>query len=187
MTGIFYNKSNLIMMYVLYDAAVCHVLTLRAWSSRAKGHGVVGLEGGRTREQGALGGLVVSVRVRVRAVALEVAVSCRQPQVEPAMRNGRCLLVVRDTARRARLGRVVRARAARGAVAGVGVDEARALAADRRAGGVERALERVRAARREVDGTVRDAAALCVLDLHGQVVAVDERDVVVVEPARRGA
>jgi hypothetical protein len=101
------------------------------------------------------------------------------------MRQG-ISLVVWDTAVRARRGRVVRARAARRAVAGVGVDEARALAAHGGAGAVEGALECRRAARREVDRAVRDATALGILDLHGQVVAVDERDVVVVEPVRGG-
>jgi hypothetical protein len=92
--------------------------------------------------------------------------------------------VVRHAAGWARRGRVVRARAARRAVRRVRVDEARALAADGEAGAVEGALERRRAVRAEVDRAVRDAAALVVRDAHGEVVPIDERDVVVVVAVR---
>jgi hypothetical protein len=78
----------------------------------------------------------------------------------------------------------VRARAACRAVGRVRVDQARALAADGEAGAVERPLERGWAVRAEVDRAVRDAAALVVVDAHGEVVPVDERDVVVVVAVR---
>jgi hypothetical protein len=77
----------------------------------------------------------------------------------------------------------VRARAARRAVRRVRVHEARALAADREARAIVRALERARAVRAKINRAVRHGAALVVVDPDWQVVAVDERDVEVVEPA----
>ena len=73
------------------------------------------------------------------------------------------------------------ARTACRGVCRVRVDETGGLAAHGEARGVEGALEVVRAVGAKVDGAVRDGAAHVVGDAHGQVVPVDERDVVVVE------
>jgi hypothetical protein len=151
--------------------------------SRAEGNGVVGLLAGGAGEESALRGLVVGVRIRVGAVRLEVAGEEWSAFVH-VRRSRRYEPVVRHAAGRARRGRVVRARAARRAVRRVRVDQARALAADGEAGAVEGALERGRAVRAEVDRAVRDAAALVVRDAHGEVVPVDERDVIVVVTVR---
>jgi hypothetical protein len=97
--------------------------------------------------------------IRVGAVLLEVA-------------------VVGNAGSRAGSRGVVRARAASGAVARVGIDKASRLAANREAAAVVRALERRRAVGAKVNWAVSDLAALVVGDTHGQVVAINEGDVV---------
>jgi hypothetical protein len=97
--------------------------------------------------------------VRVGAVGLEVVVVWHA-------RVGACR------------GCVVRARAARGAIGRVAVDEARGLAADGEAVGVEGALERRRAVGPKVDGAVGDLASLVVRDPHRDVVTVNEGDII---------
>jgi hypothetical protein len=82
------------------------------------------------------------------------------------------VLVEGDAAGRAGLRGVELTRAARTAVGRVRVDQAGGLASDGEAGGIEGALELRRAVRAEVDGAVRDAAALVVRDPHGEVVSV---------------
>ena len=149
-------------------------------ASRAEGDGVVGRLARVARPERSSRGLVVRVRVRVRAAFLcknPTAALDKYPQgVE--WRQGRTEVgVVLDAARRAGLRGVVRARAAVRAVGGVAeAGDARGLAADDLAGRVLRARERRRAVRVEVDGAVRDVAALVVLDAHGDVEPVDERD-----------
>ena len=58
---------------------------------------------------------------------------------------------------------------------------ARTLAAERESTSIERPLERSRAVGAEVNSALRNRAADIVGDTHGQVVPVDEGDVVVVE------
>ena len=58
----------------------------------------------------------------------------------------------------------------------VEVGLARTLAADGEPGRIERAYQRRRAVRTEVDGAARDAAALLVVDAHREVVAINERN-----------
>jgi hypothetical protein len=106
------------------------------------------------------------LHLRVRAVALEVG-------------------VVWHARVRARCRGVMRARAASGRVGRIRIHEACRLAADREAGGVIWTLERSRAVGAKIDRAVSHMAALVVVDAHRQVVAVDERYIVVIEAIRR--
>jgi hypothetical protein len=102
------------------------------------------------------------------------------------MRSKKLVLVEGDTARRARLRRVMRTRAASRTVAWILVDQARRLASNGVTPSVERALEWARTAGGKVDRAVRDTAALVVGDTHGEVPSIDEGDVEVVQPIRGG-
>lgn len=72
-------------------------------------------------------------------------------------------------------------RAARRAVARVGVNQAIGLAADGESARVVRTLEGSRAVRAEVDATVSNVEASTRSDRDGQVVTVDEGHIIVVE------
>ena len=85
--------------------------------------------------------------------------------------------VVSNTGRGARLGGVVRARAAVRVVRGVAeAGDTCGLAARDLAGLVLGAAERCWALGVQVDGAVRDVAALVVVHAHGDVEAIHERD-----------
>jgi len=128
---------------------------------RAESEGEVGLLAGGASEEGGAAGLVVSIDVGPGAVGLEVA-------------------VVGDTGRRASSRGVVGAAAAAGGVSGVGVDEAVGLAAQRETGRVEGALELGGAVGTEILGAFSDGAAHIVGNTHGEIVTVNEGDIVVI-------
>jgi hypothetical protein len=128
---------------------------------RAESEGEVGLLAGGASEEGGAAGLVVSIDVGSGAIALEV-------------------VVVGDAGRRASSGGVVGTAAAAGRVSLVGVDQAVGLAAEREAGRVEGALEIGGAVGAEILGALSDGAALVVVNAQGEIVAVNEGDVVVI-------
>jgi len=132
---------------------------------RAESNGVIRIAGARAGPQCRARALIVRISVAVRAVRLEVGVSGVA------------------TARARRRGVVLPTAACRG-VGRVGIHVAGRLAPDGEARAVVRALERAGTVRAQVDRAVRDGATDVIRDRDGQVVPVDEGDIVVVVSTR---
>lgn len=94
------------------------------------------------------------------------------------------VVVVRDTRRRTGSRSVVLSGAARRRVGRVGVDQTVALAANREASRVVRALQTGRAVGSKVDRAVGNVASSVVGDTDGKVVPIDKGDVVPVVAIR---
>jgi hypothetical protein len=106
---------------------------------------------------------VISIRIGVRTITLEIR-------------------VIRHTRTGARCGRIKAPRTTIGTIRRIAaqIRHAGALTTYRESSGVERTFERGGAVWSEVDWAVCNGASLVVGDSHGEVVAVDEGDVVVV-------
>lgn len=90
------------------------------------------------------------------------------------------VVVIRNARRRAGLGSVVRARAARGRITGVRIDQTIGFAADDGTGGISGTLEISGAVRVKVDFTSSDVTSDAVIDLGRDAKSINKGDIIVV-------